>query len=314
MRSKVETALKHWGMDGATYRLIAARENHVFRIDFDDSSYALRLHRQGYRSDAELLSELQWMSAVFHDGLSVPTPIASVSGDYLNVVEDIQIDMLTWLAGAPLGAAGKDLQIKDRPGQFRRIGREMANLHKVSDGWTQPPGFRRPAWDRPGLVGEAPVWDRFWDNPTLSNEDRELFLELRRVADAELADLESQLDFGLIHADLVRENIMIDGDKLQFIDFDDGGFGFRLFDLATTLMPNLHERDYPALKAALFEGYRSVREIDTGPLDLFLLLRSTTYVGWIITRMGEEESADRNERFVDRTRMLCNAYLSNHTH
>ena len=40
--------------------------------------------------------------------------------------------------------------------------------------------------------------------------------------------------------DLVRENVMVDGDKLQLIDFDDGGFGFNLYDLATTQRCAMH--------------------------------------------------------------------------
>ena len=35
--------------------------------------------------------------------------------------------------------------------------------------------------------------------------------------------------------------------ELGLLDFDDGGFGFRVFDLATTLLKNLAEPDYPAL-------------------------------------------------------------------
>jgi len=311
MRTIIEKALGLWEMEGATHRLIAARENRIFRINHNGTAYVLRLHRPNYRSDAELSSELLWMNAVSRGGIHVPTPIASASGEYLHVVEDTRVDVLTWLVGVPLGATGKELKVVDRVGRFHSIGREMAKLHQVSDGWSRPKGFTRPAWDRSGLVGEAPVWDRFWDNPTLSAEDRVLFSEVRHVADAELASLQNSLDYGLVHADLVRENVIVDGGKLQFIDFDDGGFGFRLFDLATTLMPNLYEHDFPALQAALLEGYRDAREIDTGPLDLFMLLRSATYVGWIITRMDEIGSDARNARFVGRTRMLANGYLAN---
>ena len=144
----------------------------------------------------------------------------------------------------------------------------------------------------------------------MSNEDRDLFIAACSTASQQLAHLEDQLDYGLIHADLVRENVLVDGDSLQFIDFDDGGFGFRLFDLATVLMPNLYEPDFPKLQAALLSGYRSIRNIDTSALDLFMMLRSATYVGWIITRMDEDGSDARNARFIKRTRMLAEDYLS----
>ncbi len=295
MNAVVEGALALWGMDGATTALIAARENQVYRVDHEGRAYALRLHRQGYRSNRELWSELQWMDAVSRGGIQVPTPIASASGEFLHVVDGIQIDVLSWLSGRPMGRTGEALEVADREGLFRNLGREMARLHQVCDRWPLPQGFTRCAWDRQGLVGAAPLWGRFWDNPALSPADRRLFAAFRRAANAHLT----------------RENVMIDGGDLKFIDFDDGGFGFRLFDLATTLVKNLREPDYHALRAALLEGYRQVRAIDTGPLDLFIVLRSATYVGWIMTRMDETDSDIRSERFIGTTRILADGYLIN---
>ena len=104
---------------------------------------------------------------------------------------------------------------------------------------------------------------------------------------------------------------MVDGDKLQFIDFDDGGFGYRLFDIATVLLPNLDEQDYSSIQTEILDGYRSIRELDTDPLDLFMFLRSATYVGWIIDRMAEDGAAKRNHRFVTRARLLAERFLDN---
>lgn len=309
MSSVIDQALALWRFEGADCELVAERENRVFRVDHAAETYALRLHRRGYRTNAELWSELDWMGALAEGGLAVPAPVRSEQGAFLHEVEGVQVDVLTWLAGAPVGKTGEPLVHPDRGGLFRSIGREMARMHDLSDTWTLPVGFTRCAWDRDGLLGQAPVWDRFWDNPTLTEEDRALFMRLRDAASSELQRLESGLDFGLIHADLVRENVMVDGDRLQFIDFDDCGFGFRLFDLATTLLKNMNEPDYPELRAALIDGYLSVRDIDLKPLDLFILLRSASYVGWIIQRMKEEESDMRNARFVRITRDLARSYL-----
>ncbi|KIC35144.1 aminoglycoside phosphotransferase [Leisingera sp. ANG-M7] len=297
-------------MEGAETSLIATRENQVYRVDHAGRAYALRLHRPGYRTDAELWSELQWMNATAAGGLHVPAPVAAASGEFLHRADGFQADMLTWLSGAPIGRTGGGLNSEDRTSLFYGIGREMARLHTVSDRWIPPRGFSRWSWDRAGLLGVNPLWGRFWENPSLTKEDRALFIALRGEADAELQQLETALDYGLIHADLVRENIMKDGGKLQLIDFDDSGFGFRLFDLATTLLRNIRETDYPALRDALIAGYLSVRAIDLTSLDLFLVLRSATYVGWIISRMDEPGSKARNQRFIGTTRVLARQYLA----
>ncbi|WP_369952760.1 phosphotransferase enzyme family protein [Sedimentitalea sp. XS_ASV28] len=293
-------------MQGAEITFIAARENRVYRVEHAGRQYALRLHRQGYRSDAELRSELDWMAAVARGGLVVPAPFPSDSGALLHVIQGVQVDMLSWLPGRPLGDMG---HVPDRPGLFRALGRDMARLHEVSDAWPRPDGFVRCNWDRAGLLGEAPLWDRFWENPDLSDQDRTLFETLRKDADATLKHLENDLDYGLIHADLVVTNVMTDGTQVAFIDFDDGGFGFRLFELATALLRQMSEPDYAALRDALIGGYRSVRAIDTTPLDLFLVLRAMTYVGWNITRMDEDGGKARNARFISTARTLAETYL-----
>lgn len=306
----VEKALAHWGMAGADWRLVAERENRVYRINHAGHVFALRLHRPGYCSEAELRSELQWMQVAHAGGLGVPAPVASSAGAFLHIIDGVAVDVLGWLNGQPMGKTGAPLKTDDRQGLFYAIGCEMARLHAVSDAWTLPQGFTRRRWDRDGLLGQAPVWGRFWDNPTLSTEDRTLLLRFRDAAKADLAAREGTLDFGLIHADLVRENVMIDANRVQLIDFDDSGFGFRLFDIATTLLRNRTEPDYHSLKAALLEGYLSVRHLDIAALDLFIALRATTYVGWIISRMKESGAEARNIRFVATARDLAKSYLT----
>ena len=141
MNATVEKALNLWGMGNAEWRLIAARENQVFRVDQAGNSFALRLHRKGLRSDPQLWSELAWLSAVADGGLHVPAPIRSKSGEFLHIVDGFQVDVLTWLSGKPVGATGEDLALSDRTGFFRDLGREMARLHNICDAWTLPDGF-----------------------------------------------------------------------------------------------------------------------------------------------------------------------------
>jgi len=303
MSITVESALSFWGLDGAEWSLVAARENRVFKVSTNDSqNYALRLHREAFRRDAELTSELEWMKALAEGGLNVPVPMAALDGAFLQRVDDVQIDVLSWLPGAPLGETGQPLTLKDRQGTFRRVGVEMARLHKVSDAWNPPARFDRWSWDRPGLLGELPVWGRFWENPTLTKYDKSVFENARSCATRHLAEIEDTLDYGLIHADLVRENVMLDADRVYLIDFDDGGWGFRLFDAATFLFKNRSEPDFEDLRAAFLEGYQSQRPLNTEALSLFMLLRAFTYVGWIINRMNEPGAIERNNRFVETAR------------
>ncbi|WP_306006382.1 phosphotransferase enzyme family protein [Aquicoccus porphyridii] len=293
-----QEAARHWGLEGAEIALAARRENVVYRVSAPGVDYALRLHRPGYRSDAELTSELQWMSVLAGGGLDVPEPLATRDGRFMVEMAGHQVDVLSWVPGAALGRAGELQGVEDRPGFCHALGVAMARLHDISDAWARPEGFTRPAWDRPGLLGEAPLWGRFWEHPHLDASERALLERVQAAADDVLSRVEGEADYGLIHADLLSENMLWDGGRIYLIDFDDGGFGFRDFELATFLLRFEDVPDYTDLRAALCDGYAARRRVKAADLDLFLLLRALTYPGWIAERLDEPGAAERSERAV----------------
>ncbi len=307
MTDQIRTALALWGLAGATCTFVAGRENQVFRVDTDTESFALRRKRPGYRTFAELASELDWLAAMGRAGLYVPLPCPSRNGAILERCDGHYVDLLTWLDGDPIGHSREPLVLPDAPATFKALGQEMAKLHIACDRWTPPDDFVRCRWDQDGLLGDTPVWGRFWENPTLTPQTRIMLQDFRAQAARDLAGRE--LDQGLIHADLVRENVLVSDGALNLIDFDDGGYGYRLFDVATALLKNRHEPNYDLLKDALLNGYASIRPLNTTLLDLFLALRAATYVGWIVPRMSEEGAQERNHRFIADATQLCGAYL-----
>ena len=197
------------------------------------------------------------------------------------------------------------MDVQTRNATFNQFGLEIARLHEVSDSWIGAKTCDRPSWNLSGLIGEMPLWGRFWENPELTAKERTLLVEFRNFANNKLDALSAKLDYGLIHADLVPANVMVDGNAIRFIDFDDGGFGYRLFEIATALLKLQDEPDYHVLKTALLAGYKSLRDLDTEALDLFLALRAMTYVGWNISRQNEDEIGKRNARFIAKATELA---------
>ena len=102
---------------------------------------------------------------------------------------------------------------------------------------------------------------------------------------------------------------MLAGTEVFLIDFDDGGFGFRLFDLATTA--NRLDRHDPtgAASAQFLAGYLRARPIDLTTLPLFRALRAMSYVGWVITRLHEPGAAQRSTRFIAEAEAQASACL-----
>lgn len=303
-------ALALWGMRDAQVTFVAARENTVYRVDHEQGVFALRFHRKGYRTDAQLGAELDWMARLHDGGLSVPAPVRSLSGHMLERVDGFQVDVLTWLDGDTFEAVLDRADPAQQRAMFFALGRTMAQLHDVSDAWPHAAHCTRPSWDCDGLLGETPLWDRFWDNPDLSADEKAMFLEFRRHAAHVLQDQGKALDYGLIHADLVPVNVMWTGTSVHVIDFDDGGFGYRVFEVATALLKHRAHPQFAQFQEGLIEGYTSQRSLSMDHLPLFLALRAMTYVGWNITRMKEDATGARNARFIQQAKSVLQAYYA----
>lgn len=319
-----EAALHHWGLQGSELSLIKYRENGVFRVDTPHGErFALRIHRYGYHSDDELRSELQWLSALEAAGISVPQMIPTTQGAlFVPVQVDVvpeprQVDLMAWLEGNQLGSVEDGLASEDAIEQtYRTIGGLAARLHNQAASWEQPAGFTRHAWDVEGLVGERPFWGPFWELEALDADQRALLLAARDQVRTDLTRYASNPDnaqrYSMIHADFVVENLLVDGDVVRLIDFDDAGYGWHLFELATALHFEMEEDFFPAAFAALIAGYREHRPLPDEQVEqmpLFFLARSFTYLGWVHTRSETQTAKELTPLLVEKCCGLAKAYL-----
>ena len=322
MMGLARAALRFWDGDFDQLKLVKYRENAVFSaVRSDGKRVALRVHRHAYHSDAELRSELQWMQALDRAGVAAPEAIASAAGEEFVIVstsdipEPRQVDMLAWLDGQPVGAIelAQSADAETLAGTYFEAGRLAAQLHNQATSWQLPANFARHAWDAEGLVGEEPFWGRFWELALLSEEQVALIERARVQARRELEAFgQTPQNYSLIHADFVPENLLQENGRLKLIDFDDAGFGWHMFELATALYFHLDTDYYESIRNALFQGYRTERQLSTSDeakLLLFLFLRSTTYLGWVHTRSETETAQELGPMIVERTCALADEYL-----
>jgi Ser/Thr protein kinase RdoA (MazF antagonist) len=281
-------AANHWG--GRLIRLLRDRENHVYEMVLADGTRAaLRLHRAGYQSPDAIRSELWWCASLAAAGLPVPAALPALDGGLLVTMPDGRhASAIAWLEGEALGEAGQPFTrpLRDTLDLHHALGALLARLHQTTDTLTLPEGFSRPSWDREGLVGEAPFWGRFWDHPAASPDQRATLIRARDMLRERIAG-----DIGLIHADVLRENVLVNNRSPSLIDFDDSGFGFRLYDLGTVLSQNLYEPAYPQIRDALMAGYGTT---DLVMVESFTLARTLASVGWTMPRLDADDPIHRS--------------------
>ena len=284
-------ALEKFGISReAKLKLIKYRENAVFCVEVPKTGdrYVIRVHRPGYQTEQTILSEMHWMNALRDSGVYTPLPLAGADGNRVQTVSVESVpqarhcSMLHWVDGSPLS--------EENPTEaYSLLGQVNARFHRQVKNWEPPPGFQRQSWDENGMFGENPLWGRFKDLEVLNTDQLDLMYRARGVVLKRLEKYGKGTDrFGLIHADLMAENILLDEGNPYVIDFDDSGFGWFMYDLATLLAINIpEEEDARVAGDAWTEGYRSVESLADEHLDelpTFLMCRYLVGLGWLHTR------------------------------
>lgn len=276
-------ALPAYGLPPDTpLTLLNRSENETWRA----GDLILRLHRQGYHSRDEIASELAWLGALQgQPGLRVVEPVAGRDG----AVTEIDGRFVVGFKPIP----GQELQPGDDLGQwFAPLGEITARLHLQARGWVAPAGFARKRWDVDTILGPDPHWGHWRQAQGLDASGEAL---LARATDALALQLRAYGTgpdvFGLIHADLRLANLMVQGDRLTAIDFDDCGFGWWAYDLASAVSFIETDPRLPDLIARWCEGYDRVtplRASDRAMIPALIFLRRVLLTAWLATRADSD--------------------------
>lgn len=290
-------ALKDFPINAQDLTLVSLSENVTFKVTDgrDGQAYVFRLHRPGYHTLEELISERAWIRALADAGIDVPEAVPARDGrDYVPVTipatgEQRFAGMARWTDGRLLSevlAEAADQKVIEE--SFTQLGAITAAMHNQASTWQSPPGFRRHALDSDGLMGMAPHWGEFWEHRSLTAGERSLLLDVRQRMHDVLSRLSRDPSaYSVIHADMHPGNIVVDGDRLTVIDFDDAGFGWHQYDIATALTHWQSRPNAAEIERAFLAGYRANRPVSDEALSLipqFRLIRWMATIGWFHQR------------------------------
>jgi Ser/Thr protein kinase RdoA (MazF antagonist) len=119
-------ALKQWGDDVARIEPLAdGVANDVWSVRINGR---LAVGRLGTRSDADLAWETELLKHLDRNGLTVPVPIPTTDG---RLFADGMV-MMTYVEGGPPETAA----------DWRRVADTLRQLHRLTQGWPQRPGWR----------------------------------------------------------------------------------------------------------------------------------------------------------------------------
>ncbi|SHF77022.1 phosphotransferase enzyme family protein [Devosia limi] len=311
----IAAALALWPQTAnCTARLINHSENHTFRIDRHGvPAFCLRVHRPGYQSRRSIESELSWLTALRRDvGIPAPAPVAGSNGQHLQEIwsaaGDCRLAVLF-----PFATGQEPRPDDDLEPLFRTLGSVAARMHEHAEQWTPPAGFERQVWSGAHILDAAGLWGDWRQAPGVDTPTRALLDRLDTELRRRLAEYGTAADrFGLIHADMRLGNLLVDGDAVTLIDFDDCGFCWFAYDFAAAISFHETHAAVPALRAAWLAGYQANRPFgadDIAALETMVLLRRMALLAWIGSH-GETGLAQQHANgFAAGTAMLAERYL-----
>lgn len=315
LQAVLKPLLPQWGLTKETsLRLLTVSENVTF-LAWDpqpDSRLILRVHRPGYTTREEITSELDWLNALtLQPDIHVGSPAPLLDGSY---IADITVGEITTQVVAFNFVAGNEPALDDDLCHwYYRLGQSAAHLHCHSEQWARPDGFRRRIWRFDTIIGEQSAWGDWRDLQPFSPQELQLLGDVEQSVKAALTHYgESPQRFGLVHCDMRLANLLVDGDQLTVIDFDDCGLCWFGWDFATAVS---FIEDDPRIEAfchAWVEGYRTQRAFSTSDealLPVLVMLRRLQLTAWIASHPETSTAQELRAQWGSNTLRLAREYL-----
>lgn len=319
LRKGAQGVAANWGLSSATQvRLLTLSENATFIAQDPEraASVILRVHRPAYHGIDEIRSELAWIDALRADhAVETPEILTMTNGDRIAQFDDAGETRYV-VAFAFMSGTEPDAGASLSDG-FATLGAISARLHQHVKSWDQPSDFKRKTWDYTSAFGPDPLWGDWRDAPGLSASDIEVLEQLCAVLKAKLDAYGTGTDrFGLMHADLRLANLLVEGDRLGVIDFDDCGFSWFAYDFAAAISFLETEPYIPDLQDAWIKGYRSVAPFDEVHVEILptlIMFRRLLLTAWIGSHPETETAiAAGLDTYSQGTVDLARAYLAEH--
>lgn len=309
---------KYGWQDTDETNLIVLSENATYMVknkQTGEKDGVLRISRPGYHTIDELNSEMKWLEQINeYTPLLVANPIKGIDGKNIQTIKasdgnEYYCVICEFLPGEAPDENNEEKMVK----QFKYLGETTAYLHRQTEIWNGTDKLDRIEWDFDTIIGKNAAWGDWRAFQEMTDEERNILSQVEKVIEKHLKRYgKNENNYGLIHADLRLSNILLEGDQIKVIDFDDCGFGWHLHDLASALSFIEEKPIVPKLVNAWLDGYRKVlpfTDTDFEEIDTFIMMRRLQLTAWLASHKESDPVKELSVGWMDGTMELAERYL-----
>ena len=323
LKKLVKDNISHWGFSpSADVALLTYSENATFTVQGNGEKRVFRVYRPLYHSNDEILAELQFMQRVEQQGnIILPHIYKTLNDEYFL---SINADGFDWRMVCFSFIEGIEPKISDNlPQWFEKLGGLAAQLHQITKNWPHVPQddahrqsrFTRKNWTYQTMIGQNAYWGN-WRAARLDDKGKALL----EICDARLKKACEEIEekgtkLALLHADLRLANLLICGNDLAIIDFDDCGFSWLGLDFANAISFIEHEPIIDELQDQWLNGYAKISEPDKNMIESLphlIMMRRVQLTAWLMSHNETPTAIELNDQFAATTVNLAQTYLDKH--
>ncbi|KMN50675.1 serine kinase [Chromobacterium violaceum] len=295
-------SLQHWLQGYALGQLLelkgiaAGITNTNYFVTTTHGRYVLTLFETLHLD--ELPYYLTLMSHLAKHGVACPVPVADHTDRFASTLAGKPACLVSCLAGQDVSHPSAE--------QCRAVGEMLAQMHKA--GATFPLQMKNPRGPR--------WWSRTAQQlyPQLPADQAELLREEIQFQDSHRFD---HLPSGVIHADLFRDNVLLDGNHISgFIDFYYACNDILLYDVAIAVndWARLDDDELDGgLARAFLEGYQSERPLEAAERDCWpVMLRAAALRFWVSRLQDLYQPASGELTYTKDPAVFQNLLLGHH--
>lgn len=232
--------------------------NHTYLVINDNGKFVLRVYTKDWKSEKEILGEIEFLLLLKNNEVSVSYPISDKDEKYIQVINAVEGKRFAVLFSFSHGQTIRNPSEKICYG----IGREMAKMHEVSID---------KRIEREDYILESMLLRAYESLKTKISEESEQLKYVDRsmkIIAKKVNEVNSdQLRKGAIHLDIWSDNLKVNNNnQVELFDFDNCGNGYLFMDIAYTVFllykGESNELDFKNKLKSFYNGYESVSMIN----------------------------------------------------